>query len=147
VGRAEEVVNQEMLRSPIDGVVTERLFVRRAYQNEQSPVLTLAQIDPLRAEVFVPTGYYKQIRIGTRAEIRPENPVGGVYAATVTVVDRVLDAASGTGALEITEPRTAFASATIRCKVQFQMHVAELTPASSGRFLNRMRLRHQANNR
>jgi multidrug efflux pump subunit AcrA (membrane-fusion protein) len=104
VGRAEEVVNQEMLRSPIDGVVTERLFVRRAYQNEQSPVLTLAQIDPLRAEVFVPTGYYKQIRIGTRAEIRPENPVGGVYAATVTVVDRVLDAASGTFGVRLRLP-------------------------------------------
>ena len=56
----------------------------------------LARIDQLRVEVVVPTSRYGEIKIGDRAEVRPEAPVGGTHAATVTVVDRVLDAASGT---------------------------------------------------
>ena len=96
VAHAEEVLKQRALRSPIDGVVVDRLLVPGEYRNDQSPVLTLAQIDPLRVEVFVPTAYFGQIRIGSNAEVRPERPIGGVHVATVTVVDRVLDAASGT---------------------------------------------------
>jgi multidrug efflux pump subunit AcrA (membrane-fusion protein) len=77
----------------------------------------------------VPTGNYGQIRIGTRAEIRPENPVGGVHAATVTVVDRVLDATSGTFGVRLRLPNPELLlPASIRCKVQFEMHAAEAHP-------------------
>ena len=44
----------------------------------------------------MPTLYYGQIRSGSAAKIRPEDPVGGIHFAIVTVVDHVLDAASGT---------------------------------------------------
>lgn len=74
VAYAEEVLKQRALRSPIDGVVMERLLVPGEYRNDQSPVLTLAQIDPLRVEVFVPTAYFGQIHIGNNAEVRPERP-------------------------------------------------------------------------
>jgi RND family efflux transporter MFP subunit len=126
VERAEEVVNQRTLRSPIDAVVVERLLVPGEYRNEQSPVLTLAQIDPLRVEVFVPTAYYGQIRVGTKADVTPEQPIGGIHAATVTVVDRVLDAASGTFGVRLALPNSGFAlPAGIRCKVRFEMHATE----------------------
>src|SRR6266704_4251450 len=71
VRNAEEVLNQRTLRSPIDGVVVERLLVPGEYRNEQSPILTLAQIDPLYVEVFVSTSYYGRIHIGSKAEVRP----------------------------------------------------------------------------
>lgn len=120
VAHAEEVVNQRTLKSPVDGVVVERLLVPGEYRNEQSPVLTLAQIDPLRAEVFVPTAYYGQIHAGGQATIRPEAPIGGSYQATVTVVDRVLDAASGTFGVRLALPNPELAlPAGIRCKVRF----------------------------
>ena len=132
VRRAEEVVNQRTLRSPIDGVVMERLLVPGEYRNEQSPVLTLAQIDPLRVEVFVPTAYYGQIRVGTQAEIRPEKPVGGVHTATVTVVDNVLDAASGTFGVRLRLPNSKLLlPAGIRCKVQFEMRTTQTALGSA----------------
>jgi RND family efflux transporter MFP subunit len=130
IRRAEEVLKQRMLRSPIDGVVVERLLVPGEYRNEQSPILTLAQIDPLRVEVFVSTAYYGQIRTGSKAEIRPEPPVGGVYTAVVTVVDRVLDAASGTFGVRLALPNPdLLLPAGIACKVLFEMHPVEGTPA------------------
>ncbi|TFV39499.1 efflux RND transporter periplasmic adaptor subunit [Bradyrhizobium frederickii] len=120
VAHAEEVLNQRALRSPIDGVVVERLLVPGEYRNDQSPVFTLAQIDPLRVEVFVPTAYFGQIRTGSRANVRPELPIAGLYAASVTVVDRVLDAASGTFGVRLALPNPRLAlPGGIRCKVEF----------------------------
>src|SRR5262249_30694804 len=58
IQRAEEVLKQRTLRSPIDGVVVERHLVPGEYQNDQTPILTLAQIDPLHVEVFVSISYY-----------------------------------------------------------------------------------------
>jgi RND family efflux transporter MFP subunit len=131
---AEEVVKQRTLRSPINGVVVERLLVPGEYRNEQSPVLTLAQIDPLHVEVFVPTALYGQIRNGTKAEIHPESPVGGVYFATVTVADRVLDAASGTFGVRLILPNPELrVPAGIRCKVRFEIQSPEPISALSNR--------------
>jgi RND family efflux transporter MFP subunit len=76
IRRAEEVLKQRTLRSPIDGVVVERHLVPGEYQNEQTPILTLAQIDPLHVEVFVSISYYGRIHIGSKAEVKPEQPVG-----------------------------------------------------------------------
>jgi RND family efflux transporter MFP subunit len=120
--QAEEVVNQRMLRSPINGVVVERLLVPGEYRNEQTPILTLAQIDLLRVEVFVATSYYGQILSGSKAQIRPEDPIKGTYTATVTVVDHVLDAASGTFGVRLALPNPDLQlPAGIRCKVEFDM--------------------------
>ena len=130
VAHAEEVLKQRTLRSPIDGVVVERLLVPGEYRNEQSPVLTLAQIDPLRVEVFVPTAHYGQIHVGSDAEVRPEQPIGGVHIARVTVVDHVLDAASGTFGVRLTLPNPQLSlPAGIRCNVTFAMQPPGAVPA------------------
>ena len=120
--QAEEVVNQRTLRSPINGVVVERQLVPGEYRNEQTPVLTLAQIDPLRVEVFVATPYYGRIVSGSTAKIRPEEPIKGTYSATVSVVDHVLDAASSTFGVRLVLPNPDLQlPAGIRCKVEFDM--------------------------
>jgi RND family efflux transporter MFP subunit len=130
VGQAEEQIKQRTLVSPIEGVVTERLLVPGEYRNEQSPILTLAQIDPLRVEVFVPTSQYGRIRIGSNAQIRPQQPIGGSYPAVVTVVDQVLDAASGTFGVRLALPNPARQlPAGIRCKVQFALQDPASLPA------------------
>jgi len=54
--------------------------------------------------------------------VRPQQPIGGAHAARVTVVDRVLDAASGTFGvrLALANPEGRI-PAGIRCKVRFDM--------------------------
>jgi multidrug efflux pump subunit AcrA (membrane-fusion protein) len=106
--------------------VTEVLLHPGEYRNDQSPILTLAQVDPLRVEVFVPTRFYNQIRNESSAVIEPEAPIGGTYAATVTVVDRVLDAASGTFGVRLKMPNPEhLLPAGLRCKIRFPLTTAQ----------------------
>jgi len=107
------------VRSPITGVVTERLLSPGEFA-KQTPLLKVAQLDPLRIEVIVPVAQLGKITVGMPAEIIPEAPANSVYQARVTVVDRVVDAASGTFGvrLEMPNPRYRLA-AGLRCKIRF----------------------------
>ena len=107
------------LRSPVRGVVVERILSPGDLAGRE-PVLKIAQIDPLRVEVFAPISLLGKIRVGRKAQVRPEAPVGKVHSARVTVVDRVVDAASGTFGvrLELPNPRYRL-PAGLKCKVRF----------------------------
>jgi len=118
--QAEAALAQRSFVSPIDGVVVERLLSVGEYRNDQSAVLTLAQIDPLRVEVFVPTAFYRQVQVGSVGYVRPEDPFGQERSATVTVVDKVLDAASGTFGVRLSLPNPNLTlPAGLKCKIRF----------------------------
>lgn len=118
--RAEGLLQQRRIVSPVDGVVTERLLGPGEFRNDQAHVLTIAEIDPLRVETFLPIATYGRIKVGDKAEIQPEAPVGGRYVATVIVVDQVFDAASGTIGVRLELPNPGGAlPAGIHCKVGF----------------------------
>ena len=95
VEQAAATLAQRVLRSPVDGVVVEVMLHPGEYRNDQSPIMTLAQIDPLRVEAFVPTAQFGRIAVGGTALVEPEAPIGGTLSGRVDVVDRVIDAASG----------------------------------------------------
>ncbi len=118
--QSEAVLQQRSFISPFTGVVVERLLSVGEYRNDQSPIITLAEIDPLRVEVFVPTIYYGQIAVSSIGKVRPEEPVGGTYDAFVTVVDKVMDAASGTFGVRLSLPNPDLAlPAGLKCKIRF----------------------------
>ncbi len=118
--RARSILKRRTILSPIDGVIVKRSLSIGEYVYEQAQVMTVARIDPLNIEVFVPIARYGSIKIGMSAEVRPEEPVGGVYVARVTVVDQVFDAASGTFGvrLELPNPDRGL-PAGLKCKVRF----------------------------
>lgn len=121
--RLNETVEQRRLRSPFNGVVTERLQsigeVAQAGENAK-PVLRLAQTDPLRVEVVLPVGMYGKVKRGDKASVDAEAPLTGRYTASVTIVDRVVDAASGTFGvrLELPNPKGEI-PAGIKCRARF----------------------------
>ncbi len=121
--RLNETVEQRRLRSPFNGVVTERLQsigeVAQAGENAK-PVLRLAQTDPLRVEVVLPVGMYGKVKRGDKASIDAEAPLAGRYTGSVTIVDRVVDAASGTFGvrLELPNPKGEI-PAGIKCRARF----------------------------
>ena len=120
VAQAEALLRQRALVSPIDGVVMERLLRVGEFRHDQSPVFTLAQVDPLRVEVFVPAALHGRIRAGMVAEVVPELPGAGALAARVAVVDPVMDAASGTFGVRLALPNPDKAlPAGVRCAVRF----------------------------
>ncbi len=117
--RAAEVVNRMTIRSPINGIVAERLLSPGEYVENQS-IMKLAQIDPLNVEVIIPVAQYASIKVGMNAKVIPEAPVGGQYIAKVKIVDKVIDAASGTFGvrLELPNPNHRL-PAGLKCKVIF----------------------------
>lgn len=116
---AETQLSMRRLRSPVSGVVVERVLSPGDLAGRE-PVLRIAQIDPLRVEVFAPISLLGKIALGMKAQVRPEVPVGRVHTARVTVVDRVVDAASGTFGvrLELPNPRYRI-PAGLKCTVRF----------------------------
>ena len=117
--RAIEVVKRMKIRSSVKGVVVER-FLSPGEYIENQPILELAQIDPLNVEVILPVDMLGTVREGMIAEVKPEAPMSGTYSATVTIVDRVIDAASGTFGvrLEIPNPEHLIPPG-LKCKVVF----------------------------
>ena len=82
--------------------------------------MKLAQIHPLRVEVIAPVALLGKLTSGMTADVMPEAPVGGVHSAKVTVVDRVVDAASGTFGVRLELPNPHYRlPAGLKCKVRF----------------------------
>jgi RND family efflux transporter MFP subunit len=117
--RAEAALAQRELRSTVKGVVME--VIRQPGEYADPPqILEVAQVDPLRVEVFAPVSALGRISVGATGIVMPEAPVGGEYPATVTVVDPVVDAASGTFGVRLELPNPDHAlSAGLKCRVRF----------------------------
>jgi RND family efflux transporter MFP subunit len=117
--RSVEVLKRMTIRSPITGVVLERFLSPGEYVEDQ-PVLRLAQIDPLNVEVFVPVEVFGSIKIGMQAKVQPEAPIRETYTAKVVIVDRVIDAASGTFGVRLEIPNPEYQlPAGLKCVVIF----------------------------
>jgi RND family efflux transporter MFP subunit len=93
--RAVAVVKRMTIRSPFDGVVVERLLSPGEYVENQ-PMLEIAQIDPLNIEVILPVDLFGKVKLGMNATIVPVVFSEAELVAKVTIIDRVVDAASGT---------------------------------------------------
>jgi len=123
VTRAAEVLAMRTIRSPFSGVVVEILQKPGEFSasNIKDPILKLAEIDPLNVEVVLPVSLYGQVAVGSSGTVMPERPIGGSYSAVVKVVDRVIDAASGTFGVRLELPnRERKIPAGVRCRVRFR---------------------------
>ena len=119
--RASAALALRTIKSPVTGVVVERMVSPGDFRNNiENKILKLAQIDPLRVEVFVPVSMLKQIAVGMKAEVLPEPPHSTAQIAQVTVVDRVVDAASGTFGVRLSVKNPGYKlPAGLKCKVRF----------------------------
>jgi RND family efflux transporter MFP subunit len=119
--RATAARNLHTIHSPLTGVVVERLLSPGELAR-QTPILKLAQVNPLRVEVFAPLSWLGKLKPGMRGEVRPEGSGQTTYMAKITVVNRVVDSASGTFGvrLEMPNPNNAL-PAGLACTVDFQL--------------------------
>jgi RND family efflux transporter MFP subunit len=124
--RATAALSLRTIRSPITGVVVDRLLSPGELAR-QTPVIKLAQVDPLRVEVYAPLSLLGKLKTGMRADVRPEGRGQPVYQAKIIVVNRVVDSASGTFGvrLEMPNPNSAIA-AGLACTVEFYPSLAQI---------------------
>lgn len=121
--RATEVLSMRSIRSPLAGVVVEVMLKPGEFGaiTFKDPIMKLAEIDPLHVEVVLPVSQYGQVKAGQKASVMPEAPVGGSYETTVALVDKVIDAASGTFGVRLELRNRKFQiPAGVRCRVQFR---------------------------
>ncbi|MBE0452531.1 efflux RND transporter periplasmic adaptor subunit [Roseovarius autotrophicus] len=104
LARAEVVLAQRSIRSPVDGIVRDRVRTAGEFVGSDDHILTLVRLDPLRVEAFLPVGLFGSVVPGDQAIVRPVTPLQGEYVATVRSIDRVFDAASATFAVLLDLP-------------------------------------------
>ncbi len=92
-----------LLKSPIDGIVID-IYARVGESVTERTIMKLAQIDPLRVELIAPTEYFGLIKKGMLVDIFPERPADKTFKATVTVVDQLIDSASGSFTVRMALP-------------------------------------------
>jgi RND family efflux transporter MFP subunit len=117
----EENLKLRTIVSPIDGVVVERRLAPGEFiRTDKSVVLKLAQINPLNVEVIAPATLFRSVRTGMTGKVSLAPFFPGTYDAEVVVVDKVIDAASGTLGvrLQLHNPGNAI-PAGIKCSVVF----------------------------
>ena len=121
--RLSEQLRLRTIRSPVDGVVVDRLLSAGELADNRDlrkPILRLADIGTLYVEVLMPNEAFGRVTPGQSVEVLPEAPVGGRHKATVKVIDRVHDAASGTFGVRLELPNPGLKlPAGIKCKASF----------------------------
>lgn len=117
--RAKVALDRRTVRSPIDGIVTDRFLAAGEYVKER-PILKLARIDPLRVEVVLPAEQFGTLRTGLRAEVTPALTGAKPQAAEITQVDPILDTASGMFRVSLKLPNPEHAiPGGVECTVRF----------------------------
>ncbi|MDH3686647.1 MAG: efflux RND transporter periplasmic adaptor subunit [Myxococcales bacterium] len=116
---AKAVLARRSIRSPISGAVVSRMMAPGERVDEE-PILRIAQLDPLRVEVILPAALYGSIRPGARATLMLEHREHEVHLAEVTLVDPVIDAASGTFGVRLRLPNPDHAiPGGLHCEIDF----------------------------
>lgn len=117
--RARAMLSRRTIKSPISGIVVERFVAPGEFVDNQ-PLVTVAQMDPLRVEVVLPASMFNKIQQGMLADVFPETAKESRFVSTVTIVDRVIDPASGTFGvrLELPNPDNRLPSG-LKCLVRF----------------------------
>ncbi|OGB24044.1 MAG: hypothetical protein A3I66_11240 [Burkholderiales bacterium RIFCSPLOWO2_02_FULL_57_36] len=117
------LLNLRTIRSPFDGVVVNQfLYPGEIVEpgGQKKAILKLAQLDPLRVHVILPMAVFGKVKAGMNVNVNPEAPVGGRYVGKVKIIDKVVDAASGTFGvfLEIGNPKLDV-PAGVKCRAEF----------------------------
>jgi RND family efflux transporter MFP subunit len=89
--------------SPIDGIVVDR-YAMVGESVEGRSIMKLAQVNPLKVELIAPTEYFGLIKKGMKADIYPEQPANKIFKAKVTIVDKLIDPASGSFTVRMSLP-------------------------------------------
>jgi len=137
--RASEQLRLRTVKSPINGVVVERLMnpgEMSDNRDSKRPIMKIADITTLYVETLLPLEALGKVRPGLDAVVLPEAPVGGKFNAKVKVVDRIIDAASGTFGVRLELPNAKLeVPAGVKCRVVFKDISIEKSRVSQGRAL------------
>jgi RND family efflux transporter MFP subunit len=114
------LLTRRTIRAPFGGVIADQLLYAGEViepNDPKKPILKLAQLDPLRVHVILPRTVFGKVKRGMRVTITPELTTTKPVEGTVTLLDSLIDAASGTFGvfLDVPNPDAAI-PAGIKCR-------------------------------
>ncbi len=101
--KAKNALAKRTIRSPINGIIVTRTASPGEFV-ERTPIFTIAKVEQLKVDLIVPVEYFGLIKVGMKANVIPEIVNTSEYTATVSVVDKVIDAPSGTFSVRLSLP-------------------------------------------
>jgi len=117
--RVTALYQQRFIKSPITGAVVERYLGAGEFAQAQ-PIIRLAQLNPLNVEVVLSAEMYDKVLEQMKAEVMLKASTERVFQATVTIVERVIDGASGTFGVRLELPNPDYkVTAGLECRVLF----------------------------
>lgn len=112
-------LRERSIHAPFDGIVVKR-YLALGESVKDKPIIRLAKINPLRVELILTSELFGLIKKDMVAEIIPELPQYKHRHAIVTVVDKLIDAASGTFGARLALPNPDYGIPSgLRCQAQF----------------------------
>ncbi len=119
VKEAEELLKQQAIYSPITGVVVKRNVSVGEYVGID-PLFEIVSLDPLYAEVVLRAKEYGAIDTGMKTFLQLVAQPDTRYSGKITIVDPIIDAASGTFGVRVEMPNPGEkVPAGVNCQVQF----------------------------
>jgi RND family efflux transporter MFP subunit len=116
----------KILKSPINGVVSDVKLSPGDFVYEQTPIMTIAQVDPLTVDLVVSADRFRAVKIGMIGEVHLNPPVDETLPARVDAIDATIDPASDTFRVRLLLPNPGNAiPAGIRCSVTLPDATAE----------------------
>ena len=124
--QVQALMEQRAIRSPIDGVVIQR-YLQPGESTENKAIMKLAQINPLKVEAYAPASLVGLVINGTQGELTLEVPTASPLRATVSMVDPVVDASSGSFGIRMALPNPDNRPLSgLKCKIRL---LADKAPA------------------
>lgn len=93
---AEEQLRRNSVHAPFDGVVVQVHQKVGSSVDQSLPLVTLANLDILEVEMYVPIDRFGSLHVGGFATLQASAPVNQELTAEVRSVSSVIDSASGT---------------------------------------------------
>jgi RND family efflux transporter MFP subunit len=103
---ARQQVDDATLRSPIDGVIRERLVFAGEYRAAGTPIATIVRQDPLRLQLAVPERAAVNLRVGQPVRVAVEGDANS-YDGRVSRVSPAIDEGTRTLPIEAEIPNQA----------------------------------------
>jgi multidrug efflux pump subunit AcrA (membrane-fusion protein) len=107
VNRAEAALDQTRIRAPADAVVVD-VMVSAGEAAGNTPLASLAIIDPLKVELFVHAASYASWKVGAPIDLHGSQAPDAVLHAHVKSVDPVADAGTGVVRVQLELPNPDF---------------------------------------
>ncbi len=98
---AQKKLSDSVIRAPIAGSVAERLVQPGEFIRENTPVVTIVQMNPLKLRTAIQEKYASLMRPGLAAQFRVESMLEELFPGKLAYVSPAVDQATRTFAVEI----------------------------------------------